>query len=52
MVSMGAWINVIANRYEHRPVGFLPMLLLLIVLGLIAGCSVPGGEAQIRKYRE
>jgi beta-N-acetylhexosaminidase len=41
-----AWINVVANRYEHRPVGFLPMLLLLIVLGLIAGCSVPGGEAS------
>ena len=41
-----AWINVVANRYEHRPVGFLPMLLLLIVLGLIAGCSVPGGKAS------
>ena len=40
------WINVIANRYEHRPVGFLPMLLLLIVLRLVAGCSVPGGEAS------
>jgi beta-N-acetylhexosaminidase len=31
---------------EHRSVGFLPMLLLLIVLGLIAGCSVPGGKAS------
>lgn len=41
-----AWMNVVANRYEHRPVGFLPMVLLLIVLGLIAGCSVPGGEAS------
>src|SRR5215211_6368982 len=41
-----AWINVVANRYEHRPVGFLPMLLLLIVLGLIAGCSVPDREAS------
>src|SRR5215213_7415635 len=41
-----AWINVVANRYEHRPVGFLPILLLLIVLGLFAGCSVPGGEAS------
>ena len=41
-----AWINVVAKRYELRPVGFLPMLLLLIVLGLIAGCNVPGGEAS------
>src|SRR5215208_6998493 len=41
-----AWINVVANRYEHRPVGFLPMVLLLIVLGLIAGCSVPDRGAS------
>jgi beta-N-acetylhexosaminidase len=40
-----AWINVIANRYEYRLDGFLPILILLIVLGLIAGCSVLSGEA-------
>jgi beta-N-acetylhexosaminidase len=31
---------------DHRPVSLLLMLLLLIVLGLIAGCSAPGGEAS------
>jgi beta-N-acetylhexosaminidase len=41
-----AWINVVANRREHRPFGFLLMLLLLIVLGLIAGCSAPDREAS------
>ena len=46
MVHIDAWINVIANRYEHRPVGFLPMLLMLIVLGLSSGCSVPDREAS------
>jgi beta-N-acetylhexosaminidase len=46
MVHIDAWINVIANRYEHRPVGFLPLLLMLIVLGLSSGCSVPDREAS------
>jgi beta-N-acetylhexosaminidase len=46
MVHIDAWINVIANRYEHTSVAFLPILLLLIVLGLSAGCSVPNREAS------
>jgi beta-N-acetylhexosaminidase len=41
-----ARINFVANCYEHRPECFLPILLLLVVLGMIAGCSVLGGEAS------
>jgi beta-N-acetylhexosaminidase len=31
---------------DHRPVSLLPMLLMLIVLGISAGCSVPDREAS------